>query len=298
MGLPKELKRKVSRIEEDNVHGSVDIAVECCRVLAYNLDIGEEKLKETALSLLKAQGSMAAVVNLVNQVLFALDEGRDLRELIDHYIEHLTTSVERIAENSLEYMGKEKTIVTHSSGLTVKKALLLAHERGLEPRVICTESRPNMEGRRLAEELHGAGMDVTLVVDAAIFQELEDADMVLFGADSISLEGLVNKIGTKGIAQVARNLRKEIYVLAGTDKVLPLGIKPYSKELRNISEIYPGKLDLKVKNYYFDITSLGLMDGFITEDGLMNIYQIMELIDSNPPHKLVKRARNEREGNA
>ncbi|HHD15129.1 MAG TPA: hypothetical protein ENK47_00300 [Euryarchaeota archaeon] len=291
MGLPKDLRRKVSKIEEDNVHGSVDIAVECCRLLSYNLEMNRERLRETALSLLEAQGSMAPVVNLVNQFLFALDEGGDLEELLRNYIEHLTTSVDRIAENSLQFLEGGKTVVTHSSGLTVKKALVLAHEKGLGPRVICTESRPNMEGRRLAEELREAGMDVTLVVDAAVFQELEDADIVFLGADSISLEGIVNKIGTKGIAQVARNLRKDVFVLAGTDKILPLGIKPYRKELKNIKEIYPGKLKLNVRNYYFDMTSIGLMKGFITEDGIMDIYQIMELIDRNIPHKELKKAR-------
>ena len=288
MVLPPGLKKKVSRIREDNVHGAVDVARECCRILHYNAEAKPERIKEISIALLEAQGSMATVVNLVNQVLFTIDEGEDVSETVDHYLEHLTTSVDKIANNSMQLFKGSDVIVTHSSGLTVKRAIIKAYEKGLEPRVICSESRPNNEGTRLAEELFSMGIDTTLVVDSAIFQEIEGADMTLLGADSVSIQGLVNKIGTKGIAQVSRALKKDLYVLAGTDKILPLGVRPYYKDHRNTNEIYNGKSDLKVLNYYFDLTSMGLMDGLVTEDGIMDIYSLMDFFDSNEAHPLLK----------
>ena len=117
---------------------------------------------------------------------------------------------------------------------------------------------------------------------------MERADVVLLGADSISIQGLVNKIGTKGVAQVAKNLKKDLFVLAGTDKVLPLGVRPYHKEYRDPCEIYSCNANLDVLNYYFDLTSMGLMDGLITEDGIFDIYQLMDLIDRNEAHPLLK----------
>lgn len=288
MVLPPGLKRKVSRIRDDNIHGSVDIARECCRLFAYNKSADPDRIRDISKALLEAQGSLAAVVNLVNQVLFALDEKEDVLDTVDHYLEHLVTSVDKIALNTLKVLKKGDTIVTHSSGLTVRRAILLANKRGLEPKVICTESRPINEGRTFAEFLTSKGIDTTLVLDAAIFQEMENADIVLLGADSISIQGLVNKIGTKGIAQVARNLKKEMFVLAGTDKVLPLGVRPYHKEFRDPCEIHSCDSELKVLNYYFDLTSMGLMDGLITEDGIFDIYQLMDLIDRNEAHPLLK----------
>ncbi len=289
MVLPAGLKRSVSRIREDNIHGSIDVALECCRLFLYNEDADPKVLKEVALSLLEAQGSMAAVVNLVNQILHCLDDSGEVRDTVEHYIDHIVTSIDRIAENSFPLIEGKETIITHSSGSTVRRALLYAREKGLEPTIICTESRPIYEGKQLAEDMSDAGLDVTLVVDAAIFQEIESADLVLLGADSISIQGLVNKIGTKGVAQVARNLRKDIYVLAGTDKVMPLGVRPYEKDLRDPGEIYKGDHGLKVKNYYFDLTSMGLMDGLVTEDGIYDIYQLMELIDRNVAHPALKK---------
>lgn len=288
MVLPAGLKRSLSRIRDDNVHGSIDIALECCRLLIYNESADPKVLKEMAMELLKAQGSMAAVVNLVNQVLFCLDDEGDIRETTEHYLDHIVTSIDRIAENSFPLIEGKETIVTHSSGSTIRRVLLNAHEKGLTPRIICTESRPINEGRKLAEDLSDSGLKVTLVVDAAIFQEIEAADLVLLGADSISIQGLVNKIGTKGVAQVARNLQKDLYVLAGTDKVMPLGVRPYEKDLRNPEEIYKGSHGLDVRNYYFDLTSMGLMSGLVTEDGIFDIYQLMELIDRNVAHPLLK----------
>ncbi len=292
MVLPPGLMKKVSRIREDNVHGAIDIARECCRIFHYNAEAKPERIQEMALALLEAQGSMATVVNLVNQVLFTVDEGGNVPDMIDHYLEHLTTSIDKIAENSIPLFKGSDIIVTHSSGLTVKRTIIRAHEKGLEPRVICSESRPNNEGTRLAEELFSMGIDTTLVVDSAIFQEIEGADMVLLGADSISIQGLVNKIGTKGIAQVSRALKKDLYVLAGTDKILPLGVRPYYKDHRNATEIYKGKSNLKVLNYYFDLTSMGLMDGLVTEDGTMDIYSLMDFFDSNEAHPLLKESDN------
>jgi translation initiation factor 2B subunit (eIF-2B alpha/beta/delta family) len=288
MVLPAGLKRSVSRIREDNIHGSIDIALECCRLFLYNESADSDTLKEVAMSLLEAQGSMAVVVNLVNQLLYCIDEEGDIRDTTEHYIDHIVTSLDRIAENTLPLMENKETIITHSSGATVRRALLHAIDKGMKPRVVCTESRPIYEGRKLAEDLSDAGLDVTLVVDAAIFQEIEEADLVLLGADSISIQGLVNKIGTKGVSQVARNLRKDIYVLAGTDKVMPLGVRPYEKDLRSPGEIYKGDHDLDVRNYYFDLTSMGLMDGLVTEDGVYDIYQLMELIDRNVAHPKLK----------
>lgn len=286
--LPAGLRRSLSRIRDDNVHGSIDIALECCRLFIYNESADPKVLKEMAMELLKAQGSMAAVVNLVNQILFCLDGDGDIRGTIEHYLDHIVTSIDRIAENSFPLIEGKETIITHSSGSTIRRVLLNAHEKGLTPRIICTESRPINEGRKLAEDLSDTGLKVTLVVDAAIFQEIEAADLVLLGADSISIQGLVNKIGTKGVAQVARNLQKDIYVLAGTDKVMPLGVWPYEKDLRKPEEIYKGSHDLDVRNYYFDLTSMGLMNGLVTEDGIYDIYQLMELIDMNVAHPHLK----------
>ena len=56
--------------------------------------------------------------------------------------------------------------------------------------VACGEGRPRFEGRRLAQHLHAAGIDVRLVVDAALTGLLPQATAIVLGADAISAAAL------------------------------------------------------------------------------------------------------------
>src|SRR4030095_8787821 len=70
-------------------------------------------------------------------------------------------------------------------------------------RVSCSESRPALEGRRLAAELVAAGIPVTYFSDAAIGHALGSADAVLVGADAIAATWFLNKTGTRMLAAAA-----------------------------------------------------------------------------------------------
>ena len=52
-----------------------------------------------------------------------------------------------------------------------------------------------LEGQRLTRELARAGIAVELGVDAALAMFTEHADMALVGADSVTVGGVVNKLG-------------------------------------------------------------------------------------------------------
>ncbi|HJV08614.1 MAG TPA: S-methyl-5-thioribose-1-phosphate isomerase, partial [Acidimicrobiales bacterium] len=100
-----------------------------------------------------------------------------------------------------------------------------AHEAGRRPTVWVDETRPVLQGARLtAWELDQLGIPATLVADvmAASLMAAGDVDCVVVGADRISANGdVANKVGTYGLAVLARHHGIPFYVAAPLSTVDP-----------------------------------------------------------------------------
>ena len=142
--------------------------------------------------------------------------------------------------------------------------------------VVVTESRPIYEGRKLARELTSLNIDVVLVIDSAIFGMMDVADLAIVGADSITRNGVVNKVGTSGMASFAQG-KIPFYVACSMNKIFPLSKKIEIKE-RNAGEIW-NERDIEVKNIYFDKTPLESITKFITEEGLLAPAMMIEKME-------------------
>jgi methylthioribose-1-phosphate isomerase len=94
------------------------------------------------------------------------------------------------------------------SGLTALRRL---HEQGRALRVLVTETRPSEEGARLASwELRQAGIDHTIVPDAAVAWLLEhdDVDAILVAAEWVAANGdSAAVLGSRAIGQLAAATR-------------------------------------------------------------------------------------------
>ena len=119
-----------------------------------------------------------------------------------------------------------QTVLTHcnAGGLatagygTALAPIYVAYEQGKNIRVYADETRPLLQGARLtAWELMQAGVDVTLICDNMAAQVMREGkiDAVMVGADRIAANGdAANKIGTYGVALLARAHKVPFYVLA------------------------------------------------------------------------------------
>jgi translation initiation factor 2B subunit (eIF-2B alpha/beta/delta family) len=128
-----------------------------------------------------------------------------------------------------------------------------------------------MEGQHLARTLADAGFAVEFGVDAAMPTFVRHASVVLVGADSLTDRGVVNKLGTTGLALVSRHAGLPCYVVADRQKWLPA-----SAELPSLTESKPGEevwpippVRVTVWNPYFECTPLELFSGIVGETGLM-----------------------------
>jgi hypothetical protein len=93
--------------------------------------------------------------------------------------------------------------------------------RGPGVSVIVCESRPLCEGVTMAQRLAAAGLHVTLITDAQAGVFVEQADVVLLGADAVTPGGVVNKVGSRLLALAAKASGVPVVSVTDSLKVSP-----------------------------------------------------------------------------
>ncbi|MEJ2371446.1 MAG: S-methyl-5-thioribose-1-phosphate isomerase, partial [Gemmatimonadales bacterium] len=218
----------------------------------------------------------------------AADLADRLRAEADEILEEDRRMCRGIGEHAAELLTDGSTVITHcnagalaTGGIgTALAPVYVATEQGKKVSVYADETRPLLQGSRItAWELGEAGVDVTVIADnmaAALFAN-DPPDIVFVGSDRIAANGdVANKIGTYGLAVLAKHHAVPFYVLAPTSTV-DLGTATGADipiEQRNADEIRRGfgKLtapaDAPVWSPAFDVTPNDLVAGIVTEQGI------------------------------
>src|SRR5215470_14088219 len=155
-----------------------------------------------------------------------------------------------------------------------------AAEQGKKIAVLADETRPFLQGARLtAWELVRDGIDTTVITDnmAAAMMRMGNVDLVVVGADRVAANGdVANKIGTYGVAVLAREHNVPFYVaapLSTIDLNTPDGehIPIEERSAREVTHVGGSQLAPEgalVWNPAFDVTPHRLIAGIITERGI------------------------------
>ncbi len=164
---------------------------------------------------------------------------------------------------------------------TATAPLYIAHQRGLKFSVYADETRPLLQGARLTSwELQQAGLDVTLITDnmAAYMMNEGRIDLVIVGTDRVAANGdVANKIGTLGVAILARHFNLPFYVACPSSTIdlastcgqdIPIEERA-ATEVSHIGQLATAPEGISVRNPAFDITPAALVTGLITERGLV-----------------------------
>ena len=160
--------------------------------------------------------------------------------------------------------------------------LFLGKEKGMNFHVFADETRPLLQGARLtAYELQKGGIDVTLICDnmASLVMKNGWVDMCFVGCDRVAANGdAANKIGTSGVAILAKHYGIPFYVLGPTSTIdmnCPTGddIKIEQRDADEIKTQFfkePSSLsEVKCYNPAFDVTDHELIAGIVTEYGII-----------------------------
>jgi methylthioribose-1-phosphate isomerase len=156
-----------------------------------------------------------------------------------------------------------------------------AVEKGKRVVVFADETRPFLQGARLtAWELVRDGIETTVITDnmTAALMYHGKVDLVVVGADRIAANGdTANKIGTYGVAVLAREHQIPFYVaapLSTIDLDTPDGqhIPIEERSAREVTHVGGTQLapdGALVWNPAFDVTPHHLIAGIITERGIV-----------------------------
>ena len=245
------------------------------------------RTRPTAVNLFWALSRMEKVLDTV--------AGKAPEEVRDRLLEEANTIFEedkvicrQIGRNGAQLLEDGSTVLTHcnAGGLatadygTALAVIYAAEEEGKRISVYADETRPLLQGSRLtAWELQQSGVDVTVICDnmAATVLRQKGVDCVIVGSDRIAANGdVANKIGTYGVAILAREHNVPFYVaapLSTIDMALPEGDQIPIEE-RDPSEITHGfgkqtaPDGVKVYSPAFDVTPNRLVTAIITEKGV------------------------------
>ena len=157
----------------------------------------------------------------------------------------------------------------------------LGRERGMNFRVFCDETRPLLQGARLsAFELVADGVDTTVICDNMASQVMKNGwvNAVFVGCDRVAANGdACNKIGTSGVAILAKYYGIPFYVLGPTstiDMSIATGddIVIEQRPQEEVTEMWykqrMAPAGVKAYNPAFDVANHELIAGIVTEYGI------------------------------
>ena len=194
-----------------------------------------------------------------------------------------------ISEYGLSLLHEGDGVLTHCNAGplatsrygTAQGPFLLAAERGIHIKVFADETRPLLQGARLTSyELQRAGVDVTLICDnmASMVMKNGWVQACFVGCDRIAANGdFANKIGTSGVAILAKHYGIPVYTLGPTSTIdmncpdgahIPIELRD-GDEIKNLWYEKPMALpEVKCFNPSFDVTDHELLTGIVTEKGI------------------------------
>ena len=274
------------------------------------------ELRPISIELAKSRPTAVNLSWAIERLMTLVDESNAqsvvaLREL-------LLTEAKRVLDEDVEAnraMGKygavllpdRCTVLTHCNAGALATAgygtalgvLRAAREAGKSVRVYADETRPLLQGARLTTwELVEDGFDVTLITDtmAGHFLHSGIIDCVVVGADRIAANGdVANKIGTYGVAVLAKENNVPFYVAAPTSTVdislssgddIPIEERK-REEVTHFAEIPIAHERVNVANPAFDVTPARYVTAIITERGVIQapyeekLRQMLQAVASN-----------------
>ena len=194
-----------------------------------------------------------------------------------------------ISEYGLSLLHEGDGVLTHCNAGplatsrygTAQGPFLLAAERGIHIKVFADETRPLLQGARLTSyELQRAGVDVTLICDnmASMVMKNGWVQACFVGCDRIAANGdFANKIGTSGVAILAKHYGIPFYVLGPSSTIdftcpdgdhIPIEERD-GDEIKTMWYEKPMALpEVKCFNPSFDVTDHSLLTGIVTEKGI------------------------------
>lgn len=278
------------KIKSMEIRGAGRIAREAAEALRkYAAEIPEsdvssfrQEMEGAAQTLIATRPTAVSLPNAVHLVMSGLERAGTFEEArkgvinrAERFIHSSQHAVENIALFGARHIQDGDTILTHCNSEAALGCILEAHRSGKEIEVFATEVRPRNQGYFTIRTLNDAGIKTNFIVDSAVRSFISEVDLVLVGADAVTVNGaVVNKIGTSQVAHTAHEARVNVLVAAETYKFAPRTIfgELIQIEERDGDEVLADAIastlpHVTVRNPAFDVTPAEYIDLIVTEAG-------------------------------
>ena len=285
--LVTETAEKIKNMEIRGAGRIARAAAEALRDHALSLRLTDTsgfraEMQRAAEMLVATRPTAVSLPNAVHIVMAGLeaaptaDEAREgVIRRADTFIQSSQNAVQKIAGFGARHISDGDTILTHCNSEAALSCIIEAHRNGKDITVYATEVRPGNQGLITIRTLNDAGIRTNYIVDSAVRSFIHKADLVMVGADAVTVNGaVVNKIGTAQVAHAAHEARVNVIVTAETYKFAPRTImgELIAIEERPPEEVLPDSIaralpHVTVRNPVFDVTPAEYVDMIITEAG-------------------------------
>jgi translation initiation factor eIF-2B subunit delta len=294
-GSARKIEQLIVPIGDDLLSGAAEIALQGITVFKSILsgaDINKpDQLKAdlefASLKLIDAQPAMASIFNISNSLLKAIASATSVNSIklesdkvLDQYEKLLCDSAAKIADFAFDLIPPGEMVFAYSFSSTVVSCLLNARAKGRYFRVACSESRPSMEGRKLASHLASGGAEVIYTFDSAMGMILPNCSVAFMGCDCISTPGLVNKTGSFLLALACHELKIPLYTLCDTSKfVSEERFFEFENHQRPGTDVWAdAPPEVSIVNKQFELIPFDYITGLVTEKGVFTKAELAKYI--------------------
>ncbi len=220
---------KIARdIKEIKIQGARNVAR--AALYAYSLIPTKASMRKL-LSLRPTEPMLEKVLRMAEKKLY--------KEILIHF-----KNVQgEINKHTFKLIKNKDVIFTHCHSTNVVNSLTYSKKKGKKFQVYNTETRPLFQGRKTANELKKAGIKVTMFVDSAAAVAIEKenrkdkiyATKIFLGADALLNQGIINKIGSRMIAELAYVHKIPVYIIADSWKFTKKKVPIENRSLKSCS---------------------------------------------------------------
>lgn len=261
MDNQKRFDQILRDIKEIKIQGARNIAKSALK--AYNL-LPTKESKKKLLASRPTEPMMHNVLKMIEKVPY------------NKILLHFDSAQEMINKNVLHLIHNKDIIFTHCHSTNVANALIYAKRKGKKFEVYNTETRPLFQGRKTSKELGKAGIKVTMFIDSAMGIALSSSNKIFLGADAITKKGVINKIGSGLIAQIAKDRKIPLYIIADSWKFTRENIPTEQRKLNEIWDKAPK--NIKIKNPAFEFVPKGYIKAIISEFGTLDYSSFLKKV--------------------
>ncbi len=264
-----EKRRKFNQILKDiksiKIQGARNVAKVGLR--AYEM-FSSSRVKKKILNLRKTEPMLENILDLA-------EKGVSEKEILRHF----EFAQNKINKSVLKLIRDKNVLFTHCHSTNVTGALIYSKKKGKKFEVYNTETRPLFQGRKTAKELRKARIKVTMFVDSALGialskeQGTKKVNKVFLGADALTKDGVINKVGSEVVARIAKQEKIPVYIVADSWKFTNEDVPIEQRKLNEVWDKAPK--GMKIKNPAFEFVDKKYITGIITERGLEKYWEFL-----------------------